>query len=61
MNEFGFELWLWLGCHMPGFSWLLYSIMPDKDSISHLLLAPMVVSFIWIIKSYQILTIHYLR
>lgn len=55
MNEFGFELWRCLGLFMPGFSQLLYPIMSDKDSISHLLLAPTVVSFIWIIKSSEVL------
>lgn len=55
LNEIGFKLCLWLGFFMPGFSRLLYPIMSDKGSISQLLLAPTVVSFIWIIKSYEVL------
>lgn len=55
MNEFGFKLWLWLEFCMLGFSRLLYPIMSDKGSISHLLLASTVVSFTWIIKSYKVL------
>lgn len=33
MNEFGFELWLWLGFCLPGFIRLLYPIASDKSSV----------------------------